>query len=100
LKGAIFSTQEQTMAVAGVFLTMILFFGGFIAAEAIFYQQTGRMFWRAMVPTAIRFTVAPEDKVSLDSYMVMEEWAAVMFLGSFLMLPMIVLNVMGFVHFF
>ncbi|MFZ5950478.1 MAG: hypothetical protein ACOYXC_07220 [Candidatus Rifleibacteriota bacterium] len=88
------------MAVAGVFLVMTLFFGGLATAQAIFYQQTGRMFWRAMVPTAIRFTVAPDDKVALDSFMVMEEWAALMFLGSFLMLPLIVLNVMGFVGLF
>lgn len=88
------------MAVAGVFLVMILFFGGFATAQAIFYQQTGRMFWRAMVPTAIRFAVAPEDQVALDSYMVMEEWAAVMFLGSYMMLPLIVLNVMGFIRVF
>lgn len=88
------------MTVAGVFFTMIVLFGGFVVAEVIFYQQTGRMFWRAMVPSAIRFSLLPDDKVTLDSYMVMEEWAAVMFLGSFLMLPMIVLNVMGFVHFF
>jgi hypothetical protein len=32
--------------------------------------------------------------------MVMEEWAAIMFMGAFLMLPLIVINVMGFVSFF
>jgi hypothetical protein len=88
------------MQVAGVFLTMMLFFIGLIAAQGIFFQQTGRMFWRAMVPTALRFTILPEDKVAMDSFMVMEEWAALMFLGSFLMLPMIALNVMGFAGFF
>jgi hypothetical protein len=88
------------MQVAGVFLTMILFFGGFALAQAIFWQQTGRMFWRAMVPTALRFTFLPDDRVELDSFMVMEEWAAIMFMGAFLMLPLIVINVMGFVSFF
>lgn len=88
------------MQVAGVFLSMLLFFGGFAVAQAIFFQQTGRLFWRAMVPTNLRFTVVPEDKVSMDSFMVMEEWAAIIFMGAFLMLPMIVLTVMGFARFF
>ncbi|GAB4274631.1 MAG: hypothetical protein Kow0029_15160 [Candidatus Rifleibacteriota bacterium] len=88
------------MAVAGVFLTMILFFGGIAITQAIFFQQTGRLIWRAVVPTALRFTLMPEDKVKMDSFMVMEELAALMFLGAFLMLPMIALSVMGFINVF
>ena len=88
------------MLVAGVFLTMLMFFGGFALAQAIFFHHTGRMFWRAMLPTALRFTFLPDDRIKMDSFMVMEEWAAIMFLGAFLMLPMIAINVMGFVNFF
>lgn len=88
------------MQVASVFIFMTLLFGGLAVAQGIFFQQTGRLFWRAMVPTNLRFTLVPEDKVSMDSFMVMEEWAAIMFLGAFLMLPMIALSVMGFNNFF
>jgi hypothetical protein len=88
------------MHVAGVFMVMTLFFGGFLLAQALFFQHTGRTFWRAMVPTSLRFTLLPADKVAMDSFMVMEEWAALMFLGALLMLPMIAINIMGFIKIF
>ena len=88
------------MHIAGLFLLMLLLPGAFMMAQALFFHHTGRTFWRAMVPTTLRFMVLPQDKIEMDSFMVMEEWAALIFLGSFLMLPMIALNVMGFIALF
>lgn len=88
------------MHIAGLFLLMLLLPGSFMLAQAIFFHHTGRTFWRAMVPATLRFMVLPQDKIEMDSFMVMEEWAALIFLGSFLMLPMIALNVMGFIALF
>lgn len=88
------------MHIAGLFLLMLLIPGGFMLAQAVFFHHTGRTFWRAMVPTTLRFMVLPKDSVEMDSFMVMEEWSALIFLGSFLMLPMIALNVMGFIALF
>lgn len=87
------------MQIAGLLMVMMLCSGGFLLAQAFFFHHTGRTFWRAMVPSALRFTLLPEDKVELDSFMVMEEWAALMFLGSFILLPLIALNVTGFISF-
>jgi hypothetical protein len=88
------------MQIAGAFMVMTLFFGGFMLAEAIFLHQTGRMFWRAMVPTALRFMILPEDRIEMDSFKVMEEWSALMFFGAYLMLPLMALSVMTFIYLF
>ncbi|NCB40910.1 MAG: hypothetical protein EOM80_19315 [Erysipelotrichia bacterium] len=88
------------MQVAGLMLVLILFFCGFLTAEAIFYHYTGRTFWRAVVPTALRYAIFPDDKVELDSFAVMEEYAAMMLMGSFLILPLTAMTVMGFLKLF
>lgn len=88
------------MHIAGLFMVLILCSGGFVLAQAFFFHHTGRTFWRAMVPSALRFTFLPGDKVELDSFMVMEEWSALLFLASFLVLPMIAMNVIGFISLF
>ena len=86
------------MLFAGVVMFTVLLMGGFVAAQVIFHRHTGRVFWRAMVPSSLRYTMFPDDNVELDAFMVMEEWAALIFYGSFMLLPLIALNVMGFVH--
>ncbi|MBU1107570.1 MAG: hypothetical protein KKB51_12945 [Candidatus Riflebacteria bacterium] len=88
------------MQFAGFVLVTLLFCGGFMLAQAIFFHQTGRTFWRALLPAGIRYAILPKDKVHMDSFMVMEEYAALLFLGSFLLLPLIALSVMGFIAFF
>lgn len=88
------------MQIAGLLMVIMLCSGGFMLAQAFFFHQTGRTFWRAMMPSGIRYTLLPDDKIELDSFMVMEEWAALMFLGSFILLPLIALNVIGFISFF
>lgn len=87
------------MQIAGAFMVFMLVCGGFALAQAIFYQHTGRAFWRAMMPSVLRYTILPDDKVELDSFMVLEEWVAIVFLGSMSMLPLIALNTMGFISF-
>ena len=87
------------MQIAGALIVMMLFCGGFAMAQAIFYQHTGRAFWRAMIPSGLRYTILPDDKVELDSFMVLEEWVAIIFMGSMLMLPLVALNTMGFISF-
>lgn len=88
------------MQVVGLMMVMVLFFGGFLVAQAVFYHHTGRTFWRAMIPAALRYTIVPKDSVTLDSFSVMEEYAALMLFGSFFMLPLIALSVMGFLSLF
>ncbi|HAE37656.1 MAG TPA: hypothetical protein DCG57_03330 [Candidatus Riflebacteria bacterium] len=88
------------MQFAGIVLVTLLFCGGFMLAQAIFFHHTGRTFWRALVPSTLRYAVLPKDKVHMDSFMVMEEYAALLFLGSFLMLPLIAMSVMGFIALF
>ncbi len=90
----------DNMQVAGLVLVMLLFFGGFLLAQAIFYHHTGRTFWRAMVPAGLRYTLLPKDNVHLDSFAVMEEYAALMFMASLLILPLIALSTMGFLSLF
>ena len=88
------------MFVIGLGLVFFLVIGVLIAAQAFFYTMTGRIFWRAMVPSKVRFSILPEDKVELDSFMVLEEWVALMFMCSFLVLPIIAINSIGFIHIF
>ncbi|NLF96913.1 MAG: hypothetical protein GX569_09265 [Candidatus Riflebacteria bacterium] len=88
------------MQFAGFVLVTLLFCGGFMLAQAIFFHHTGRTFWRAFVPSGVRYSVLPKDRVHMDSFMVMEEYAALLFLGSFLLLPLIALSVMGFIALF
>ncbi len=88
------------MQIAGIILAMLTFFICFLLAQAIFYHHTGRTFWRAMVPTSLRYTILPEDSVELDSFNVMEEYVALMCMGSFFILPLIALSVMGFMSLF
>lgn len=87
------------MHFAGLVFVLVLFIGGFVTAQLTFYKMTGRTFWRAMLPTTVRLTLIPEDKVAMDSFMVMEEWAAITLYGSFLTLPLFTLNAMGFINF-
>ena len=88
------------MFLAGLILSITLVFGGFAVAEALFYLLNGRFFWRAFVPAAIRFTLFPNDKVEMDCFDVLTEYASLMLYGSSLVIPFIALNYMGFVHIF
>lgn len=87
------------MYFAGFVFTLTLVFGGLALAEIFFYNLNGRFFWRAFIPAALRFTILPDDKVEMDCYDVLTEYTALMLLGSFLALPFIALNFIGFVHF-
>ena len=88
------------MFLAGLIMSITLIIGGFTVAEILFYMLNGRFFWRAFVPAALRFTLFPEDKVELDCYEVLTDYASLMLYCSGLVLPFIALNFMGFVHIF
>lgn len=87
------------MYLAGFLLLSALVFGSIAVTEALFFQMNGRFLWRAFIPAFIRFTIFPEDKIELDCYDILTEYASVMLLGSGLMLPIIAMNYMGLVHF-
>lgn len=87
------------MFLAGFLLSLTIVFGGFTLAQILFYNLNGRFFWRAFLPAFFRFTIIPDDKIELDCYDVLTEYAAVLLLGSFMVLPFIALNHIGFVHF-
>ncbi|MFZ2958470.1 MAG: hypothetical protein WA705_16405 [Candidatus Ozemobacteraceae bacterium] len=89
-----------TMEYLGYTWVVILFITGIGFAEAIFWSLKGRAIWRAMVPYETRRMLLPQDHVKMDSFMVLEEWAALLFMGSCLTLPLIALNFMGFIHIF
>ena len=88
------------MFLAGLILSITLVFGGFAVAETLFYLLNGRFFWRAFVPAALRFTLFPNDKVEMDCFDVLTEYASLMLYCSSLVIPFIALNYMGFVHIF
>ena len=88
------------MEFAGYFTAFILSTLGFAFSEGIFWKMTGRTYWRAMVPDNFRKKIIPTDKVKMDSFMVMEEWTALMLYCAYLGLPMIALNTMGLIHIF
>lgn len=88
------------MNIVGTFLVILLILGGFGIMQAIFYLHTGRGVWRAMVPTAFRFTILPNDEVRLDSFAVLEEWTALLLATAFAILPLIALHVLGFIRVF
>ncbi len=88
------------MFLAGLIISITLVFGGFAIAEMLFYLLNGRFFWRAFVPAMLRFALFPNDKVELDCYDVLTEYASLMLYGSSLVIPFIALNYMGFVHIF
>lgn len=88
------------MLVVGTFVVIVMFLTGLLIAQVLFFQKTGRFFWRAIVPTYFRYLLFPNDKVELDSFMIVEEWSALILFGSFFMLPLIALNVMGIIFFF
>ncbi len=88
------------MFLAGLLMSLTIVFGGFTIAQILFYNLNGRFFWRAFVPSFIRFSLVPNDKIELDCYDVLTEYASFMLYCSSLVLPFIALNFMGFVHFF
>ncbi len=88
------------MVFGAVFIIGFVFFCGICLAQGFFIRLNGRPFWRAMVSEEIRQTVFPRDPVKMDQFMFLEEWAAVLFLGAFLCLPLIMLNVMGVIDIF
>lgn len=85
------------MHFVGFFLVIFLFITGFSIAEFAFYTMTGRGLWRAIIPTKLRFMILKNDKVEMDSFMIMEELAAIIFTFSMLLLPMIALHFTGFI---
>jgi hypothetical protein len=88
------------MEFIGIPLFLITVMGGLLLAQYVFWRKTKRFFWRALLPYAARKSLVPDDTLKLDPWMVFEEWAAMLFLGSFLTLPMIALNLIGFLKFF
>lgn len=88
------------MYFAGAVLVFFLFTGGFAIAELVFYRHTGRLFWRALLPPGLRYAVLPSDPVCLDAFMVMEEYAAAIFCGSFILLIMLAMHIIGFISLF
>lgn len=88
------------MYIAGAILITLLAVGSFTLAQIFFFRHTRRAFWRALVPTSIRYMILPDDTVHMDSFMVMEEYATIMFCGAFLLLPLIALNVAGLISLF
>ena len=81
-------------------MIFILATGGFALAQGIFWRMTGRAFWRAMVPLELRRVVQPSDPIKMDSFMYLEEWAALLFYGAYLVLPLVAIHVMGFLKIF
>ena len=88
------------MFLAGLIISITLVFGGFALAEILFYLLNGRFFCSVFVPSMLRFTLFPNDKVELDCYDVLTEYASLMLYCSSLVIPFIALNFMGFVHIF
>lgn len=88
------------MFLFGLFISIILIFGGFIVAEILFYNINQRFFWRAFIPSYIRFTLLPNDTVELDCYDVLLEYFSLMIYCSALVLPFFALNFMGLVKLF
>jgi hypothetical protein len=88
------------MNVVGFTMLLFLGLGGMAAGQYVFYLKTGRTFWRALIPHEIREKLFPEDGVRLDPFMHLEEWFALLFLGSMLCLPLIGLHFIGFLKIF
>jgi len=88
------------MKVFGYTLWFFILIFGMVVAQYIFHRKTGRTFWRALLPYEIRMRVAPNDRVRLDPFMVLEEWTAILLLGAYLTLPLIVLDYIGFIDVF
>lgn len=88
------------MYLAGLIMTLILVIGGFVIAELTFYKLNGRFFWRAFVPVAVRLTIFPKDKVEMDVFEVIAEYTALILYGSFMIMPLMAMNHIGFTHFF
>jgi hypothetical protein len=88
------------MQAVGFVMVIFLALAGLAAAQGIFYKMNGRAFWRAMVPAEVRHYLYPRDPVRLDAFMIFEEWVALLFLGAYLLLPLIALHVMGFLRLF
>ncbi|MBF0503434.1 MAG: hypothetical protein HQM09_25190 [Candidatus Riflebacteria bacterium] len=79
---------------------VVLSITGLVLAQALFWSMTGRTFWRAMLPYEARRAILPKDEIRMDPLMVLEEWVALLFLGSCMTLPLIALNFIGFIHIF
>ena len=90
----------MSMSVVGFTLLFFLCVGGLAAAQYVFYLKTGRTFWRALIPHEMREKLFPEDRLRLDPFMHIEEWFAILFLGSFLCLPLLALHFIGFLKVF
>lgn len=88
------------MALMGYFLFSVLIICGMGFGQYIFWRKTGRTFWRGILPYDLRKTLAPADAVRLDPWMYFEEWTAILMVGAFLTLPVIALDLMGFLKIF
>ena len=88
------------MQVVGYTILFFLAILGMVFAQLIFWKKTGRTFWRAMIPQDLRQKLAPEDNFRMDPWLALEEWTAVGLLGSYLTLPLIALDFMGFIRIF
>lgn len=97
---SIIELTRNSMIIAGLILIVFIFFVAFVAAQFFFYRYTKRAFWRAFMPLALRKTLLPDDTVKMDVFTVMEEYIAALLIGSFIMLPTIALNCMGFLSLF
>lgn len=88
------------MLVVGYTILFFLFTIGMVFAQYIFWKKTGRTFWRAMIPQDIRHKVLPEDTFRMNAWMALEEWTAILLFFSYLTLPVIALDFMGFLKIF
>ncbi|MBF0545379.1 MAG: hypothetical protein HQM08_13145 [Candidatus Riflebacteria bacterium] len=88
------------MLFVGYSIWLVSLICGFAMAEYMFFQISGRTFWRVLIPPEIRLSMYPDDPISLDSFMVLEEWVAILFYASCMTLPTIALNFMGLINLF
>jgi hypothetical protein len=88
------------MLFAGIVIVLFLSTVGLALTQFVFYHHTGRIIWRAMMPTRFRFLIYPKDKIKMDAFNILEEWAAICLFGSFMLLPLIALNATGFINIF
>ena len=84
----------------GYLLFFMCILWGLVFAEMVFWGLKGRIFWRAMCPDDLRRLILPNDDLKMDGLMVLEEWVALLFFGSFLTFPFIMLDFLGWINLF
>ena len=88
------------MLFAGISILFFSFSAIIIIAQYCFYKIKGRIIWRAFMPLALRRTLFPNDKITMNSMAVVEEFVAVLLTGSFFMFPLIFVHIIGLIKIF